>query len=32
LKFSPHNDKIFAVSSAANFGIVGAGRAQIKII
>lgn len=32
LKFSPHSDKLLAVGSAANFGIVGKGNAQIRAL
>ena len=32
LKFSPHSDKLMAIGSAANFGIVGKGNAQIRAL
>lgn len=32
IKWSPHAPGVFAVSSAANFGVVGTGGTQIKAI
>lgn len=32
LKFSPHAENILAIGSAANFGIVGKGNAQIRAL